>query len=68
VQAPSLAWIESCSSDDIVQHLVNLRYHLLNDALNIKKSSSHDDEEVEVLTRENEPTVGNTADEPMIVQ
>jgi hypothetical protein len=32
---PPGAWIENCNSNDIVQHLLNLRYHLLDDAINI---------------------------------
>jgi hypothetical protein len=38
VMPPPAAWIENCSSNDVLQHLLSLRYHMLNDAINIEKS------------------------------
>jgi hypothetical protein len=35
-EAPQ-AWIENCSSDDLVAHLTKLRYYLVNDAVNIDR-------------------------------
>ena len=37
VNAPPSAWIESCSSSDVLSHLLSLRYHLLNDAVSIQR-------------------------------
>ena len=37
VMPPPSAWIENCYSSDILEHLLTMRYHLLNDAVNIEK-------------------------------
>jgi hypothetical protein len=37
VMPPPSAWIEKCYSTDILEHLLTMRYHLLNDAVNIEK-------------------------------
>jgi hypothetical protein len=57
VQAPSLSWIENCPTDDVLQHLISLRYHMLNDALTIRKEDD--------LTNEKTATTVNEIEAPV---
>lgn len=67
VQAPGLAWVENCPSEDILQHLCSLRYHLLNDALNIRKEND-DNDECEKIVEENDNELAANSSEPMLVE
>ena len=40
-------WIENVTNGDVFKHLVSLRYHLLNDAINIKRYETFDEEDKE---------------------
>lgn len=44
VQLPPTAWIENCSSNQVLQNLISLRYYLLNDAITIQKDQLETDE------------------------
>lgn len=71
VQAPSLAWIENCPSDDILQHLVSLRYGLLSDALNVRKEANVLGGEEEEVEKEVDKVVNvevESASEAMVVE
>jgi hypothetical protein len=54
--APPTNWIENLASGDVYKHLVSLRYHLLNDTVNIKRyevlNDQGEDEVQEVIDLE----------------
>lgn len=42
IMPPPISWIENCPPDDVVKHLASLRYYMLNDAINVKKSEDYE--------------------------
>jgi len=44
IAPPPATWVENCSHNDVVKHLLSLRYYLLNDAVNIERYNTNNDE------------------------
>ena len=54
VLQPPNAWIENVPSTEVMQHLLSLRYHLLNDSVNMYKSAELTYEPEEKSNEENQ--------------
>jgi hypothetical protein len=54
IKPPPSCWIENCTSNNILEHLMSLRYHMLDDAVNIQKYSTESAQSVNI-----EPSYGN---------
>lgn len=54
VSQPPSSWIENVPSSEVMQHLLSMRYYLLNDAVNIKKSTDlqYDQQNEDVQSKE----------------
>ena len=67
VMAPPSAWIENCESNDLLKHLISLRSYMLNDAVNIKKTSRCDNEQEHEEAEEVTPMDEESA-EPVLLE